>query len=103
MTFNEDVRTWLKTDCNPYTDIMACGGQRARICLSVHEEHGRGGGIPYVQAVFDELKLTVEWNAKEDHIEGSGTNKVAAKVRGVQGHLQGEDGFESDEQSSGWR
>lgn len=85
VTFNEDVRTWLKTDC-PTTDIggFVVGKEHASASLYM-KSTGVVAGIPYAQAVFDELKLTVEWNAKEgDYIEGSGTNKVVvAKVRGA--------------------
>ena len=84
VTFADDVRTWLKTDC-PTTDIggFVVGTEESSGSLYM-KSTGVVAGIPYAQAVFDELKLTVEWRAKEgDYIEGSGTNKVVvAKVRG---------------------
>jgi nicotinate-nucleotide pyrophosphorylase (carboxylating) len=84
ITFADDVRSWLKADC-PTTDIggFVVGSEHKTATLYL-KSTGVVCGIPYARAVFDALKLEVDWLAEEgEHIEASGSSKqVVAKVRG---------------------
>lgn len=82
VTFKDEIRGWLKSDC-PTTDIggYVVGTSPAKANLYMKSE-GVLTGVPYAQAVFDEFGLKVTWNAEEgSYIKGGGgTHKVTVAV-----------------------
>jgi nicotinate-nucleotide pyrophosphorylase (carboxylating) len=60
-TFQDDIIRWIKDDC-PSTDIGGfVVGEKVEEAHLFCKTSGMLAGVPFAQAVFDHLKLQVEW------------------------------------------
>jgi nicotinate-nucleotide pyrophosphorylase (carboxylating) len=84
-TFKEDIRKWISEDC-PNIDIGGfVVGEKEDTAHLLCKSTGIVTGIPYAQAVFDFMQLSVEWKVEEGtYIEITPENKkvVIAVVKG---------------------
>jgi len=80
-TFKNDVSRWLSADC-PTTDIGGyVVGEKLEKALLFCKSSGVIAGIPFAQAVFDEMDLDVEWLYSEgDEVEASSAEKVIIAI-----------------------
>ena len=92
-TFNDDVVRWLKDDC-PSTDIGGfVVGEKLEVAHLYCKTSGVLAGVPFAQAVFDHLGLTVEWLIPEgtyvdvEVLAPASKKVVVARVNGPCRHI----------------
>jgi len=92
-TFNDDVVRWLRDDC-PSTDIGGfVVGEKMEVAHLYCKTSGVLAGVPFAQAVFDHLGLTVEWLIAEgtyvdvEVLAPASKKVVVARVSGPCRHI----------------